>query len=212
MCKKSDAGASQDWTAIEPPSANSLSARSRIRARSRSILLDAAICFIATALGSLSPQALGLLDLTPARPIAVNLEPDSGKFTDRVLVGGLRPISWEKAEIAPAPAFLAAPQPTIEDGGAPALDRIGATTPAKPAKEVGARRAERAAETVAPPPAPVVNESVAPETKAAAEQGAFAALTPANVSSKLAPFGQKIWSGAKSLGGAVTSGLSWFGY
>lgn len=192
-------------------------------ARSRSILIDAAACFIATALGSLSPQALSLLELAPAQQLAASVDPEGGKFTERVLIGGLQSLSWEDSKASLTPAFTTVPTlPGAEE--APAfVSRKTVAAPARPVKEPVVKKPEKAPEAKlaealpvslpAPAPRPASETVVTAEPKPeAAEQGVLSALTPSNLSSKVAPVGQKVWSGAKSLGGVVASGLSWIGY
>jgi hypothetical protein len=204
---------------FDPPSAAPFAAHSGVHVRSRSILIDAAACFVATALGSLSPQALSFFDFDSARPLASNVDPESGKFTDRVLIGGLRPISWEdSAKAPPPPAFTA----VALRGGAetPAdLPPKAGLAAAKPTKEATPKKLERAPEPKIADAAPAPLETAA-RPPAAAEpksegqsvsvsQGLLAALTPLSVSAKVA---EKVWTGAKSVGGAVSGGLSWLGY
>lgn len=176
---------------------------------------------MATALGSLAPQALNLLDLAPNKPVMANIDPESGKFIDRILVGGLQSLSWDDKNMPPPPAFLSAPTlpaavaETIED----APRKTVAAAAAKPVKEAplvkkAEKVPERAVEPTPTPPVRVAANIPAPDSKPEpADEGLLAALTPANVSSKLAPVGQRVWSGARSLGGSVVAGgLSWLGY
>lgn len=176
---------------------------------------------MATALGALAPQALNLLDLAPNKTVVANVDPESGKFIDRILVGGLQSLSWDDRNMPPPPAFLSAPTlpaavaETIEDA-----PRKTVAVAAKPVKEAQlVKKAEKAPEKAAeaPTPTPPVRVAAAvpaPDSKPEpADEGLFAALTPANVSSKLAPVGQRVWSGARSFGGSVVAGgLSWLGY
>ncbi len=191
-----------------------VSAHRVIRAKSHSILMNAAACFVATALGSLVPQAPDLFDFAANKPVAANVDPESGKFTDRVLVGGLQPIAWEEdAAVAPAPAFTTMPiLPGSAEAPAPASPRPRAeVAPAKPSKEPAPKRTERAPEPrsaeATRSPSPAASETV-PESKLE-EPGVLASLTPSVVSAKLA---QKVWSGARSVGSAVSGGLNWLGY
>lgn len=189
-------------------------------ARSRSIFLDAAVCFLATALGSLAPQALNWLDLAPNKPVVANVDPESGKFIDRILVGGLQSLSWDDKNMPAPPAFLSAPTlpaavaETIED----APRKTVAAAAAKPVKEAQVvKKAEKTPEKAVEAPMPPVRVAAAipaPDSKPEpVDEGLFAALTPSSVSSKLAPVGQRVWSGARSLGGSVVAGgLSWLGY
>ncbi len=217
MGKKLEDGATARRVVVQVPSVASFSAHRPGRG-SRSLLTDAAVCFIATALGSLSPQALNLLDLAPEKPLAFNVDPQSGKFTDRILVGGLRPLSWEERGAPPAPAFLAAPTPqNAVDPGEEAAGQ-GVAAALKPHKETASSRKiekgfEKVAEAAPAPSIRPVAEPVLTQARSeAAEEGVSSALTPTNLSTKLAPVGQKLWGGAKRLGDAVTGGLSWFGY
>lgn len=201
---------------IEAPRVVPFSLPAPAHPRPRSIYVEAAVCFFATALGSLSPQALSLFDLAPHKAVLGRVDPQSGKFLDRVLVGGLQPISFDDADAAPAPAFTAM-QPLASE--APAYAARQKPVAARPAKEAVMKRAEKPAAAphpaeAAPVPAPHAEmDAAAPEARPEpAEQGVLAALTPASLSAKLAPVGQKVVSGAKSLGGAVASGLGWLGY
>ncbi|MGJ0509452.1 MAG: hypothetical protein ACR652_20490 [Methylocystis sp.] len=209
------------------------------RVKTRPILIDAAACFIATSLGSLSPQALSLLDLTPTRTISDRVDAGSGKFTDRVLIGGLQPLSWDDPATSRAPALMRAPAPDFADEtpAAPAARAVVVktagepavtATPARSVREAVVKRPDKSPETKtpeikaaeavpAPPPAPEVRPAAepapAPEAKAqAGESGLLSAFSPASLSTRLAPVGQKVANGAKSLGGVVAGGLSWIGY
>lgn len=222
MRKNFDDGVAPRQLAGDAPWIAPISVHRPAQARSRSILLDAAVCFMATGLGSLAPQALGLFDLAPEKPITAHIDPQSGKFIDRILVGGLQPLSWEDKNMPPSPAFLSAPVPPVAVGE-PIEDapRKIVAAVSKPVKEAAIiKKAEKAPQKAVeaaptPPPARVAAvEVAAPDSKPEpVEQGLFAALTPSNVSSKLAPVGQRVWSGARSLGGSVVAGgLSWLGY
>ncbi len=182
----------------------------------RSVASEAAACFFATALGSLSPQALSLLDLTPTRQPTVSASAETSKFTDRVLIGGLRSISWEDAPVT-APAFT-----TVQAVPGPAVRDEAPARPSSAPVRAAARKAEKSAETkivdqVAATRAP---ESEAtppaatrePRPEATEQGGALSALTPSTVSSKLAPIGQMVAGGARTVGSAVAGGLSWLGY
>jgi hypothetical protein len=219
MLGKFDEKARLRRISVLAPSATPFAAQHGVQVRSRSILTDAAACFVATALGSLSPQALSLFDVAPTKPVAVNVDPESGKFTDRVLIGGLRPLSWEEgAKVAPAPAFTTAPALPDDAEEAAELHPKAGVTAAKPVRDAAPKKPERTPEVKAPEaptaPAPVAmaaSEPAAPEAKSEGQgsQSALASLTPSAVSAKVA---EKVWSGAKSVGGAVSGGLSWLGY
>lgn len=196
------------------PAVAPLAAHRGVQVRSRSILMDAAACFVATALGSLSPQALSLVDLDLGKPVGANVDPESGKFTDRVLIGGLRPLSWEEpTKIAPTPVFVSG---AFQEGVGSTREVhpevvLAAAKPAKPAPKKPERAPEPKAAEAAP--APVSASATAPEAKSdgsvSASQGVLAGLTPSAVSEKLA---EKVWTGAKSVSGMVSGGLSWLGY
>jgi hypothetical protein len=144
-------------------------------------------------------------------------EVEGGKFVDRIMIGGLQPISFESSK-APPPAFttIALP-PSAADAremAGPAVQKaaIAPPTPARPL----AKKSEKIAETKPASPAPpAAAETLASadsrRQEAPAEAGDLAALTPSSLSSKLAPLGQKVWGGAKSVGSALNSGLGWFG-
>ncbi|BDV34586.1 hypothetical protein [Methylocystis iwaonis] len=219
--RKNFDSAAERRAAEDAPSIVRVSLRRPAETRSRAIFLDAAVCFMAAVVGSLAPQALNLLDLAPDKPVVANVDPESGKFIDRILVGGLQPLSWDDRKTPPPPAFLSAPAlpaavaETIED--APRKVVAAVSKPVKEAQSV--KKAERAPEKAAEaaPTTPVRVAAVdasAPNAKPEpVEEGLFAALTPSSVSTKLAPVGQRMWSGARSLGGSVVAGgLSWLGY
>jgi hypothetical protein len=219
MWKKSEVDATLRRVIVQAPSAAACSAHQPGPGGLRSLVADAALCFFATALGSLAPQALNLLDFAPQKPLAFHIDPQSGKFTDRILVGGLRPLSWDDESARPAPAFLVAPAPpSVVDLLREDVPRqmAAAIKPAKEAATTG-RRVEKAIEKAAPAtPAPPIRHGVEPVVSQArseaAEEGMSPPLTPSSVSSRLAPVGQKLWSGAKSLGDAMIGSLSWLGY
>lgn len=181
--------------------------------KSRSILIDAAACFFATALGSLSPLALGLFDIGSTKPVVMQVDPQSGKFTDRILIGGLQPITWEEdAKVAPAPAFTTAPAlpAGVETAAPPAKIALAS---GKTAREPVSRRNERApeaksAETAMAPTAPSEPASD-PKSERTEERSVLAALTPSALSAKVS---EKAWAGVRSVSGVVTGGLSWLGY
>jgi hypothetical protein len=198
-------------------------------ARPRPVAIDAAACFLATALGSLAPQALSLFDLAPATAVVGSVVPADGKFTDRVLIGGLQTLNWDAPATA-TPAFVKAPAPTVA-ATEPAPARTVPTPPARPARDLAQRRPDKApeprlAEASAPAPVPVPFPAATPadaprpsaepvtEAKPAApaEHGPLAVLAPAGLTSRLAPIGEKMVNGAKAVGGAVASGLAWIGY
>ncbi|WP_442753763.1 hypothetical protein ACNHKD_12230 [Methylocystis sp. JAN1] len=221
MLGKFDEKARSRRVSAVTPAVAPFPAHRALQAKSRSILTDAVACFVATALGSLSPQALSLVDFTSTEPVAVNVDPESGKFTDRVLIGRLQPLSWEDgAEVAPPPAFAAAPSFSGDAGASADLPPKPSLAAARPARDGAPKRIERAPEpktaeaAALPTPASAANESAAPEARAEGQglpgsQGVLASLTPSSVSAKVA---EKIWSGAKSVGGVVSDRLGWLGY
>jgi hypothetical protein len=220
---------------IAPPSVEPFHLPRPAHPRSRPVAIDAAVCFLATALGSLSPQALDILDLAPSKAVLGHVDPESGKFTDRILIGGLQSLSWNEA-VAAKPAFtkVSAPAGAAESAAsappAPVVSppRAAPVPPAKPVRELAQRRPEKAPEpkvaTAAPPPAPVPAAAPVAEPKAvldavaeakpatASEHGVLSALAPTALTSRLAPVGEKMINGARAIGGAVTSGLAWIGY
>jgi hypothetical protein len=244
MAKKlseSAANAGTQRIFIAAPSVAPFAARHPIPAKSRPILLDAMACFLATAMGSLAPQAVTLFDPAPRKPLVGAVDSASGKFVDRVLIGGLRPLSFEDSKVSPPPAFtIAAPRPDsvlAREEAKLVVRNVAAPAPARAAKELSPRKPEKTAELkpaetmplaatasaplAAPLATPLAAPTAAPFPAGAAEtnrqrepeeQGALAALTPANLSSKLGPLGQKVIGGAKAIGGAVASGFGWLGY
>jgi hypothetical protein len=174
-------------------------------------------CFVATALGSLTPQALTFLEPAPIRHGVGFVDQAGGKFADRVLIGGLQPISWEPAK-APPPAFttFATPPSAAEarDEEKPAIRKIAtaAQTLARPPVKKSEKTGETTPVDAAPPAASETAAAVeSNHPSEPADQGILAALTPSSLSSKLAPLGQKVWGGAKSVGSALNAGLGWFG-
>ena len=199
------------------PSVSPFAAPAAVQVRSRSILIDAAACFVATSLGSLAPQAFDLLE-PPRHVISANVDPASGKILDRVLIGGLQPFAGEEERVAPPPRFLA--YPALASAAA-ANDAPSETHPAQARASsdrsaTAARRSPemRVADTVPTPETRPADVAAAPESARPAETaeqgGLLSALTPSGLSSKLAPVGQKVWSGAKSVAGVVAGGFSWF--
>lgn len=218
MGKKLEDGATTRRVVVQVPSVAPISAHHPGQGGSRSLFTDATVCFIATALGSLSPQALNLLDLAPEKPLAFNIDPQSGKFIDRILVGGLRPLSWEEESAPPTPAFLSStPQSAVHLTGEEAPRQVAAASVKLARETATSRKIEKGSEKVgdatpAPPIRPVAEPVLTQVRSEATEEGMAPALTPSSLSTKLAPVGQKLWSGAKRLGDALTGGVSWLGY
>jgi hypothetical protein len=218
MPKNSEsAAAGSNRVFIKGPLATPFAARHSAPTTSRAVLTDAAACFLATALGSLTPQALTFLEPAPVRHVVASDDVEGGKFVDRILIGGLQPISFELSK-APPPVFTTIALPPsaadAQEDARPAVQKVAIATPAL-ARPL-AKRSEKIAETkpasAAPPAATETLASAdSRQQEAPAEAGVLAALTPSSLSSKLAPLGRKVWGGAKSVGNALNAGLGWFG-
>lgn len=185
-------------------------------ARSRRLLVDAAVCFVATSLvAALPPQWKNGEAL---KEIVFTTDPVSGKIIDRALSDEPEQDGPARSSAAPTPAVFAVfPQQRISDWSTKAAAEKADTLAVKPAKLAALRKpsAEKRSpvEWTAPTP-PIRNaEPAAPvqTVSESAEQqapGLLARLDPRGLPSKLAPLGQKAWNGAASLTGAVTSFVS----
>lgn len=188
-----------------------------LSAKSRRLLIDAAVCFVATWLvASIPPQWKSADALSK---IVFTTDPVSGKIIDRIETADTErapPVERKSA----APALLAVyPQARIA-GWATQYDRPNAlvaekteTTIAKPTKVVDLRRQSPEKRN------PVESSRLAPPTNNAEpvvaqpmgdsadqpERSFLAKLDPTGLPFKLAPLGQKAWASAASLTGAVSS-------
>ncbi len=182
-----------------------------VSARSRRLLVDAAVCFVATSLLAVLPPQWKNGDAL--KEMVFTTDPVSGKIIDRILSEGTGQASMERETAAPGPALFAVyPQARISGWSAKAAAEQTETPPVKPTKAAALRKPSQ--ETRNPvestPMTPPTNnaEPVAQITGESADQperSLLARLDPTGLSSRLAPLGQKAWNGATSLTGAVSS-------
>jgi hypothetical protein len=185
-----------------------------VGARSRRLLIDAAVCFVATSLVAFLPPQWK--NGEALKEIVFTTDPVSGKIIDRIDSAEAARPSVASKGATPAPALFALyPQERISDWSNEASAEKTETGPARPTKAVALRKPtseKRNPVEPAPPASPTYNaEPPAPpqsmgENAELQERGLLAKLDPTGLSSKLAPLGRKAWNGATSLGGAV-SGL-----
>ncbi|KAF0211338.1 MAG: hypothetical protein FD172_1996 [Methylocystaceae bacterium] len=159
-----------------------------LSAKSRRLLIDAAVCFVATWLiAFLPPQWKNGEAL---KEIAFTTDPVSGKIIDRIDSAETERPSLKLKNASPAPALFAVyPQERISDWSIEAAAEKTETIPAPPT-------------TNAEPPA---SPQTMDEKAEHQERNLLAKLDPTGLSSKLAPLGRKAWNSATSLGGAVSS-------
>ncbi|MGD9657707.1 MAG: hypothetical protein AB7U61_08730, partial [Methylocystis sp.] len=179
-------------------------------ARSRRLLVDAAVCFVATSLfAALPPQWKSGEAL---KEITFTTDPVSGKIIDRLLSEDpVRDVA-ERNSVAPAPAvFTVYPREHIYDWSNPIAPVATETRPAKPMKVAASRKPSpetRNPVESTPRTPPTKNaEPVAQMDESAdqPERSLLAKFDPTGLPSKLAPHGQKLWNGATTLTGAVSS-------
>lgn len=178
--------------------------------KSRRLLVDAAVCFIATSLVAFLPPQWK--NGEALREIVFTTDPVSGKIIDRLLETGEE--SAARNSGAPAPAVFAVfPQERISDWSTNAAAEKNEAAPVKATKLAALRKAplERKSPVEATPPAPP-SDRPAPaaaqtmgENSDQEDRGWLAKLDPRGLPSKLAPLGQKAWNGATSLTSAVSS-------
>ncbi|MDP3067052.1 MAG: hypothetical protein Q8M72_00090 [Methylocystis sp.] len=184
-----------------------------LSAKSRRLLIDAAVCFVATWLiAFLPPQWKNGEAL---KEIAFTTDPVSGKIIDRIASAETERPSLKLKNASPAPALFAVyPQERISDWSNEAAAEKTETSPVRTTKVVALRKSspeKRTAVESTPPALPTTNAEppASPQTmdeKAEhQERSLLAKLDPIGLSSKLAPLGRKAWNSATSLGGAVTS-------
>lgn len=183
-----------------------------VGARSRRLVIDAAVCFVATSLVAFLPPQWK--NGEALKEIVFTTDPVSGKIIDRIDSAEAARPSVASKGAAPA-LFALYPQERISDWSNEASAEKTETGAAKPTKAVALRKPsseKRNPVESAPPASPTYNaEPPAPpqpmgENAELQERGLLAKLDPTGLSSKLAPLGRKAWNGATSLGGAV-SGL-----
>ncbi|ULO24217.1 hypothetical protein [Methylocystis sp. SB2] len=184
-----------------------------LSAKSRRLLIDAAVCFVATWLiAFLPPQWKNGEAL---KEIAFTTDPVSGKIIDRIASAETERPSLKSKNASPAPALFAVyPQERISDWSNEAAAEQTETIPVRPTKVVALRRPspeKRNPVESTPPALPTVNAEppASPQTMGEnaeqQERSLLAKLDPTGLSSKLAPLGRKAWNSATSLGGAVYS-------
>jgi hypothetical protein len=188
-----------------------------LSAKSRRLLIDAAVCFVATWLIAFVPPQWK--NVEALKEIAFTTDPVSGKIIDRIETADTeRAPPVERKSAAPA-LFAVYPQARIA-GWANQYDPPNAlvaekteTTIAKPTKAVDVRRQSPEKRN------PVESSRLAPPTNNAEpvvaqpmggsadqpERSFLARLDPTGLPLKLAPLGQKAWTGAAALTGAVSS-------
>lgn len=178
--------------------------------KSRRLLVDAAVCFVATSLVAFLPPQWK--NGEALREIVFTTDPVSGKIIDRLLETGEE--SAARNSGAPAPAVFAVfPQERITDWSTKAAAEKIEAAPVKATKLAALRKAppEKKNPVEATPPAPP-SDRPAPaaaqtmgENSDQEDRGWLAKLDPRGLPSKLAPLGQKAWNGATSLTSAVSS-------
>ncbi|CCJ05925.1 hypothetical protein [Methylocystis sp. SC2] len=182
-------------------------------AKSRRLLVDAAVCFVATWLiAFLPPQWKNVEAL---KEIVFTTDPVSGKIIDRIESAETERPSVELKNASPAPALFAVyPQERISDWSNDAAAEKTETITVRSMKVVAQRKSSPekrpAVEStpLAPPTAnaePPASHGSVGENAEQAERSLLAKLDPIGLSSKLAPLGRKAWNSAASLGGAVSS-------
>jgi hypothetical protein len=141
-------------------------------------------------------------------------DPVSGKIIDRLLSEEPEREVAERDSASPAPAVFAVyPQEHIYDWSNEIAPVTTETRPVKPTKVAASQKTstERRTSVESTPPAPPTKnaEPAAAQTMGESadqqEPGLLARLDPRGLPSKLAPLGQKAWSGATALTGAVSS-------
>ncbi|MBM3551177.1 MAG: hypothetical protein FJX45_05285 [Alphaproteobacteria bacterium] len=180
--------------------------------KSRRLLVDAAVCFVATSLVAFLPPQWK--NGEALREIVFTTDPVSGKIIDRILSEGTGEDSAARDSGAPAPAVFAVfPQERIADWSTKAAAEKIEAAPVKATKLAALRKAppEKKNPVEATPPAPP-SDRPAPaaaqtmgENSDQEDRGWLARLDPRGLPSKLAPLGQKAWNGATSLTSAVSS-------
>ncbi len=178
--------------------------------KSRRLLVDAAVCFVATSLVAFLPPQWK--NGEALKEIVFTTDPVSGKIIDRILETGED--SAARNSGAPAPAVFAVfPQERITDWSTKAAAENIEAAPVKATKLAALRKAPPEkknpveATRPAPPsdrPAPAAAQTMG-ENSDQEDRGWLARLDPRGLPSKLAPLGQKAWNGATSLTSAVSS-------
>jgi hypothetical protein len=193
-------------------------------ARSRRLLIDAAVCFVATSLVAFLPPQWK--NGEALNEIVFTTDPVSGKIIDRIESGDTQRASLERKSAAPAPALFAAyPQERISDWSNKydrpneAVAEKTETSLVKPTKVAALRKPspEKRNPVESRPLAPpsdnaelLASAQTMGESADQQDRSLLAKLDPTGLSSKLAPLGRKAWNGATSLTGAVSNFVSAF--
>ncbi len=181
-------------------------------AKSRRLLVDAAVCFVATSLVAFLPPQWK--NGEALKEIVFTTDPVSGKIIDRILSEETGEDSAARNSAAPAPAVFAVfPQERIFDWPTKAAAERTEAAPVKPTKLVALRKAppEKKNPVEATPPASPTDRAAPASAQTMGENADqedrswLARLDPRGLPSKLAPLGQKAWNGATSLTSAVSS-------
>lgn len=180
--------------------------------KSRRLLVDAAVCFVATSLVAFLPPQWK--NGEALREIVFTTDPVSGKIIDRILSAETEQDASERKSAAPA-VFAVYPQENISDWSTKAVAEKTETISVKPPKVAALRKAtaEKKNPVESTPPAlPTANAEptassaqTTGESSEHQERSLLARLDPTGLPSKLAPLGQKAWNGATSLTTAVSS-------
>lgn len=184
-----------------------------VSAKSRGILIDAAVCFVATSLVAVVPAQWKNPGALPE--IAFTVDPVSGKIIDRIESAQTERPSFELKNAASAPAiFTVYPQDRLAEWSD---DSTNTQTPAiRPMKVAPLRKAslEKRNPVESTPPAPPTKNAEPPasaqsmgESVEELDRSLLAKLDPTGLPSKLAPLGRKAWNGATALGGWAVSSL-----
>ena len=184
-----------------------------LSAKSRRLLIDAAVCFVATWLiAFLPPQWKNGEAL---KEFTFTTDPVSGKIIDRIDSAETERPSVKLKDASPAAALFAVyPQARISDWSYEATAEQTETIPVRPTKVVALRKPspEKRNPVESTPPTPPTSNAEPPaspltmgENAEPQERSLLAKLDPTGLPSKLAPLGRKAWNSVTSLGGAVSS-------
>jgi len=179
--------------------------------RSRRLLVDAAVCFVATSLVAFLPPQWK--NGEALKEIVFTTDPVSGKIIDRLLSEEPDRDGAARDSAAPAPAVFAVyPREHIFDWSNEIAPVTTEPRPVKPTKVAASRKPspETRNPVESTPRTPPTNnaEPVAQMTGESADHPAWSLLAkfdPTGLPSKLAPLGQKAWNGASELTGAALS-------
>lgn len=180
-------------------------------ARSRRLLVDAAVCFVATSLVAFLPPQWK--NGEALKEMVFTTDPVSGKIVDRLLSEEPERDGAARISAAPAPAVFAVfPRERIFDWSNEVAPVTTETRPVKSTKVAALRKPSpetRNPVESTPRTPPTKNAEPVAQTMGESadqpERSLLAKFDPTGLSSKLAPLRQKAWNGATSLTGAVTS-------